>query len=113
TQGDVWTENGCIPNQGATFNCTTEGQMGTGSGVLGVSCAGGAICLHHDCWISCDSNPNACASQAILNQCKPVTSSGSTYDVCGSTQNLGNQCGAGANNMTCAGANICIDGYCK
>src|SRR5262249_52746226 len=43
---DVWTENGCIPNQGATFVCQTDGVQD--------ACATGSICLHHDCWISCD-----------------------------------------------------------
>jgi hypothetical protein len=114
TPGDVWTENGCIPNQSATFTCTMEGQLGSGSGVPGVSCAAGSICLHNDCWISCDSpNQSACSTQPLLSQCKPVTSSGSTYHVCGTAANLGNQCGAGANNMTCSGNFICIDGSCK
>jgi hypothetical protein len=110
----VWTENGCVPNQGATFTCTQEGQLGSGSGVPGVSCGQGSICLHNDCWISCDApNQTACTTQPTLNQCKPVTSSGKTYNVCGTAANLGTQCGAGANNMTCSGSFICIDGSCK
>jgi hypothetical protein len=120
---DVWTENGCIPNQAATFNCTQEGQLGSGTGTSGVSCAAGSICLHRDCWISCDApNQNACASQTILNTCKPVVDTAAaspdggitTFDVCGTSMNLGNQCGAGsAGNASCSSGFICIDGYCK
>jgi hypothetical protein len=112
--GDVWTENGCIPNQTATFTCVTEGQLGSGTGVPGQTCKAGSICLHHDCWISCDApNQNACASQTILSVCKPITSGSNTYNVCGTAQNLGNQCGAGAANATCANGFVCIDGFCK
>jgi hypothetical protein len=114
-KGDVWDENGCIPNQGATFNCATDGQMGSGTGTPGVTCQAGSICLHHDCWISCDPTmmPNACTGQTILNTCKPVVDNGMTYNVCGTPQNLGNQCGAGAGGMMCTGSSICIDGFCK
>jgi hypothetical protein len=112
--GDVWTANGCIPNQAATSTCTTNGQLGSGTGIPGTSCAAGSICLYHDCWISCDApNQNACATQAVLTTCKPVTESGSTYNVCATTQNLGNQCGPGANNMTCGASTVCVDGFCK
>lgn len=55
--GDVWSANGCIPNQAAVFTCTTEGQLGSGQGTPGLSCAQGSICLYCDCWISCDA-PN-------------------------------------------------------
>ncbi len=104
--GDVWDENGCIPNQAATFNCTTEGMQG--------ACNPGSICLHNDCWISCDApNQIACNSQPTLNTCKPVVSNGQTYNVCGTQQNLGSMCGAGTAGLTCSGASICIDGFCK
>jgi hypothetical protein len=113
--GDVWTENGCIPNQAATFNCSTDGQMGSGNGVPGVSCKAGSICLHHDCWYSCDApNQNVCSQQPILNTCKPVADNGSTYNVCGTPMSLGSQCGAGsAGNAMCSNGFVCIDGYCK
>jgi hypothetical protein len=106
--GDVWTENGCIPNQAATFTCINDGVQD--------ACAMGSICLHHDCWISCDPSTmvpcNTPNSQ--FPQCKAVVSSSGTHNVCGSSANLGNQCGAGSpNNAMCTGANICIDGYCK
>jgi hypothetical protein len=114
TTGDVWTENGCVPNQQATFNCTMEGQMGSGTGTPGVSCAAGSICLHRDCWFSCDPPAtNACNGQPILNTCHSVVSSSMTYNICGTSQSLGNQCGAGTQGLSCTGTFICIDGYCK
>ena len=54
--GDVWTENGCVPNQAASFICQNDGVQD--------NCATGSICLHHDCWISCDApNQSACVNQ--------------------------------------------------
>jgi hypothetical protein len=108
TMGDVWTENGCIPSQAPNFVCNQDGVQDV--------CAIGSICLHHDCWISCSApNQNACSNQIPqLSICEPVTSSGNTYNVCGSATNLGNQCGPGANNMTCSNSSdTCIDGFCK
>lgn len=113
TAGDVWTENGCVPNQSATFACTTEGQLGSGAGAPGVSCAQSQICVHGDCWISCDApNQSACAGQPTLTVCKPVTTGATTYNVCGTAQGLGNQCGPGASNQSCTGGATCIDGDC-
>jgi hypothetical protein len=105
--GDVWDENGCIPNQAGSFTCVNDGTQD--------ACAMGSICLHHDCWISCDSpNQNACASQPALDTCKPVADGSSTYNVCGTSTNLGSQCGAGSNgNQSCTGGTVCIDGFCK
>jgi len=104
--GDVWTENGCIPNQGAAFTCANDGTQD--------ACASGSICLHHSCWISCDApNQTACANLVGINQCKPVEDGAATYDVCGSAGNLGSECGAGSMNLTCSGGKICIDGFCK
>jgi hypothetical protein len=104
---DVWDENGCVPNQAAKFTCAVDGSQG--------SCNAGSICLHHDCWISCDApNQNACAQQTVLNTCKSVADNGNTYNVCGTSQNLGSQCGAGTSgNQTCTGGAVCIDGFCK
>jgi hypothetical protein len=44
--------------------------------------------------------------------CKPVTTSSGTYDVCGSSTNLGNQCDP-TQGMNCSGSEVCIDGYCR
>jgi hypothetical protein len=104
--GDVWDENGCVPDQAATFTCTTDGVQD--------SCASGSICLHHDCWISCDApNQNACAAQTVTSTCKPVVDNGTSYNVCGTPTNLGNQCGAGTNGLACSNGLVCIDGFCK
>jgi hypothetical protein len=106
TPGDVWSENGCIPNQAATFTCVMDG--------IQDACATGSICLHHSCWISCDApNQTVCDNLVSINQCKPVDSTSGTHNVCGSSANLGSECGAGAGNKTCSGGKICIDGFCK
>jgi hypothetical protein len=107
--GGVWTENGCIPDQAPNFTCQTDGVQD--------SCAMSSICLHHDCWIQCDPTNNMCASQlgGMYPECKAITSTSGTYNVCGSETNLGGECGPGApNNMTCANmSDICVDGFCK
>lgn len=105
--GDVWQENGCIPNQAPTFTCVVDGMKD--------SCATGSICLHHSCFISCDPPMDmACNNQPTgLNTCKPVTSSSGMHSVCGSAQNLGGECDP-TSGVMCAGAGqVCIDGFCK
>ena len=103
-QGTVWVENGCIPTQSANFVCNADGQRDV--------CAAGSICLHHSCYISCDQpNQNACNGlPPPFNQCKPVTTTSGTYSVCGSTDNLGDQCGP---TVDCPSGTICIDGFCN
>jgi hypothetical protein len=105
--GDVWTENGCIPNQAPMFVCQNDGVQDT--------CATGAICLHHDCWISCDApNQNACKFQTVANICKPLAEGGTTYQVCASQQMLGGQCGGGVvGDPPCPSGFVCVDGFCK
>lgn len=104
TAGDVWTENGCIPNQAPTFTCGADG--------VGAPCAASSVCLHHSCWISCDANPSACETQPELNTCKTVTSLSKPYNVCGSKNTLGGECDP-TTSLACTGAKICIDGFCK
>lgn len=103
---EVWVENGCIPNQSADFNCTQDGAQDV--------CASGSICLHHNCYISCEApNGNACVNQApSLNTCKSVTTSSGPHQVCGSNDTLGNECDPTAG-VACAAGKICIDGFCK
>jgi hypothetical protein len=102
---DVWAENGCIPNEAPTFTCVVDGTPDV--------CASGSICLHHSCWISCVSaGDTSCSTQSILNQCKQVTSSSGMHNVCGTAQNLGNQCDP-TSGTSCAGGKICVDGFCK
>lgn len=102
--GSVWVENGCIPNQSASFVCGVDGQQDV--------CADGSLCLHHSCYISCESpNDTACdALPSSLNQCKPVTTVSGPHQVCGSSTNLGNECYP---TLACEAGKFCIDGYCK
>jgi hypothetical protein len=108
--GNVWVQNGCIPDQKATFVCTTDGVQDV--------CAMGSLCLHHSCYISCDpaQNPNACTNLASFNQCKGVTTGSGPHNVCGSNQNLGTDCDPTDPAKSCQGqqaGKICIDGFCK
>ena len=103
--GFVWVQNGCIPDQHASFVCTIDGQQD--------ACANGSLCLHHSCYISCAlPNPNVCSSLPSFNQCKGVTTSSGAHQVCGSSTNLGGQCDPTAG-LACSPGLICIDGFCK
>jgi hypothetical protein len=103
--GFVWVENGCTPNQSATFFCNTEGTQD--------ACAAGSICLHHNCYISCaPPNDNACAALPSFDVCKSVTTTTGSYDVCGSNENLGGECDP-VSGLDCSLGTICIDGFCK
>lgn len=102
--GSVWVENGCIPNQSATFVCSIDGTQDV--------CAAGSLCLHHSCFISCEPpNQNACSGLPDFNQCKSVNTTSGAHSVCGSSDNLGGQCDPTAG-QECGGALICIDGFC-
>jgi hypothetical protein len=103
--GDVCVGGGCIPDQKPQFVCQADG--------VGPGCAAGSTCLHHNCYIGCDGDAsNACATADPFNVCKPVTTSGNTYDVCGSNSNLGSECDPTIS-KACADPNqVCIDGYC-
>jgi hypothetical protein len=105
--GDVWDENGCVPNQAPTFTCSNDGVQD--------ACSAGQICLYHSCWISCDApNQTACMGQPTLNACKPlVSSSGTTYNVCATSQTVGSQCGPGSGGLTCSSSSVCINGFCQ
>ena len=97
-------QGGCVPNQEPQFTCTNEGVQD--------ACAPGSICLHHSCYIACNLDAaNACQSADQFNECKPVTTSTGTYDVCGSSTNLGTQCNP-TEGVSCPNAGVCIDGYC-
>jgi hypothetical protein len=101
----VWVENGCIPNQTATFTCNIDGQQD--------ACALGSICLHKSCYISCEPpNQTACDNLPGFNLCKSVTTSSGDHQVCGSDENLGSECDPTAG-LGCPVTKICIDGFCK
>jgi len=103
-EGDVWVENGCIPNQSSKFVCAVDGEQDV--------CAPGSICLNHSCYISCEQpNTNACDSQSpSLRECRTVTTSSGVHRVCGSSENLGSECNPEA---PCGDGKICIDGFCR
>ncbi len=102
--GLVCVNGGCMPNEKANFICT--GTDGTQS-----ECSSGSICLRHNCYISCAGNPNACATADQFNICKSVTTTSGSFNVCGSASNLGSDCDPTIG-KNCAGAGVCIDGYC-
>jgi hypothetical protein len=101
----VWVENGCIPSQTPSFICTTDGMQD--------ACAMDSVCLHHNCYLSCeDPNAAVCDSFPPFTICKTVTTSSGDHKVCGSDDNLGNECDPTAG-LACAPGKICIDGFCK
>lgn len=110
--GDVWVQNGCIPNQSAQFTCQTDGQLGIDN-TPGL-CATGSMCLHHSCYITCNAaqTPNACTNLTTINKCKAVTTISGNHTVCGSSSTLGGECGVDSG-KTCSAGKICIDGFCK
>jgi hypothetical protein len=103
--GTVWVENGCVPDQAAEFFCNADGQQD--------KCSLGSICLHHNCYISCEPpNDNACNNLPSFNVCKTVATSSGSHKVCGSNQNLGSECDPTLG-QDCPSGQVCLDGYCK
>jgi hypothetical protein len=102
--GLVCVNGGCMPNEKPNFVCNVEGVQD--------ACASGSICLRHNCYISCDpSNQTSCATADQFNVCKTVTTTSGSYNVCGSSTNLGSDCDPTIG-KNCPGTGICIDGYC-
>jgi hypothetical protein len=102
--GQVWVENGCIPEQRATFACTTEGEQ--------AECASGLLCVRRTCFVSCDPPAqNACDAIPGFEQCTTVQGEADTYGVCGSGTNLGGECDPPAG-IGCEAGAICVDGTC-
>jgi hypothetical protein len=92
-----------VPDQKPSFLCGQEGVQDV--------CSAGSICLHHSCYIACTPDPDSCAvNPPDLNQCKSVTTSTGSYDVCGSSSNLGDECDP---TLACPGGKVCIDGFCR
>ena len=104
--GDVCVGGGCIPDQKPLFVCDADGP--------GNGCTMGSTCLHHNCYIGCDVDAaNSCATADRFNTCKPVTTSSGTYDVCGSSSNLGSECDPTTGKVCTTAGQVCIDGFCK
>lgn len=109
-RGLVCRLGGCVVDELPSFVCAVTGELGDGTAG---KCATGSICLRGSCYIACDTAvPDSCRAADEFNVCKPVTTGGETYSVCGSEDNLGTECDA-ANGNPCADANdVCVDGYC-
>ena len=96
---------GCVPSERPQFVCATEGVKD--------SCAVGSLCLHHSCYISCDTAvPDSCKNADKFNVCKSVTTSSGPHSVCGSDSNLGTECDP-TQAKNCASPLVCIDGFCR
>jgi hypothetical protein len=103
--GYVWVENGCIATQSALFVCSVDGAQDT--------CAAGSICVNNSCYISCaEPTPDACTGLPQFDVCKVVDTTSGSYSICGSTENLGNQCNPTAE-LFCSPGFLCIDGFCQ
>jgi hypothetical protein len=101
----VCVENGCTPTAKAVAACSADGQS--------AGCGAGEICLHHHCYVSCESpNEAACTTQTKFTVCKTVTTSSGAHAVCGSPANLGSECDP-TTGAACAAGKTCIDGFCK
>lgn len=104
--GLVCVGNGCVPNNAPDLTtCTTEGVQS--------ECQTNSICLHHSCYIACSTTPSDSCEflEPGLNVCKQVVTSTGTYQVCGSSTNLGNECDPTVGG--CTSGKVCIDGYCR
>jgi hypothetical protein len=113
--GLVCVDNGCIPNQTPTFFCD---KSGTADGTQDI-CKSGSICLHHECYISCDGTAadagGFCekATGTMFPVCKAVTTSSGSHSVCATATNLGSDCDPTTTPpKDCTSGKICIDGYC-
>ncbi len=103
--GDVWVENGCIPEQRVTFSCTVEGEQ--------AECSAGLLCVHGACFVSCDPPAqDACAAIPGFEICKEVVTADGTFAVCGSANNLGGACDP-TRDVGCDVGLLCVDGTCR
>lgn len=104
--GLVCLDGGCTPDERPVFVCNTEGVQD--------SCQPGSLCLRHSCYIACSSEAGteACKSADTFNVCKAVTTGSGTYEVCGSSSNLGTECDP-TQGKNCSAPEICIDGFCR
>jgi hypothetical protein len=108
--GLICVNDGCVPDTRPVFSCSVNGEIGNGAPG---KCAVGSVCLRKSCYISCDpQNVDSCKSADKFNKCKTVPVAASSVNVCGSDENLGNECNLQENKPCSAGA-ICIDGFCK
>ena len=70
--GPSLRKRGRIPDQGATFTCSNDGDQG----LVANTCADGYTCLHHDCYAACDLDAGVgggSAAAVTTESCKDVT----------------------------------------
>ncbi len=109
-RGLVCRLGGCVVDEVPSFVCSVTGEQGDGTPG---KCASGSICLRGSCYISCDSDAaNSCIQADEFNVCKPVTTGGETYSVCGTDDNLGTECDVANGRMCPEATDVCVDGYC-
>ncbi len=110
--GLVCVNGGCIPDQKPQFICGADGTLGNG---MAGNCAVGSLCLHHSCYIGCTPDDaggtGSCRAADKFNLCKSVTTSSGSFNVCGSSTNLGTDCDLTQGRNCTTG--VCIDGYCR
>jgi hypothetical protein len=99
---------GCIPDEGATFACTNDGQ----NGLLANQCGANSVCLHHDCYTECSVVDGGGCDDPASPVCKAVTIETGIYGACATATNLGSDCDPSQGKYP-PGCNVCIDGYCR
>jgi hypothetical protein len=104
--GSTCIAGACVVDEKPRFQCTTEGSS--------QGCQQGSICLHRSCYVTCqaDAGDADCRNVDRFNTCKAVTTGTGTYNVCGSSSNLGSECDPTAG-KNCAAPAVCIDGFCR
>jgi hypothetical protein len=108
--GLIAINGGCIPDESAAFACTNIGNQGA----LASTCEANSVCLHGDCYASCNTDGGTCAAG---ESCKPVTTQVggalNVYYVCAAANTMGSECDP-ALGLNCPNElESCINGYCK
>jgi len=103
--GEVWVDNGCLPDQGATFSCTEEGAQS--------DCANGLVCVHRTCFVPCEPpDEEACDVIPGFELCKQVPAETGEYALCGAEDHLGGECDP-TRGIDCDADLVCVDGTCR
>ncbi len=105
--GQLCVNGGCIPDQQARFTCQYDGSLGA----LASTCDPASLCVHGDCYPTCDVDGGGCAVAGDV--CKSVTIQRVTYAVCAPPTNLGGDCNPAAGAYCDAPTDECIDGACR
>jgi hypothetical protein len=104
--GQVCVNGGCIPDQQAHFTCQNDGSVGS----LASTCDPSSVCLHGDCYATCDAEGGGCAVAG--ESCKSVTIAKGTFEACATATTLGSDCDPAVGSY-CSAPKLCLDGYCR